>query len=267
MKTNFLLVLIIILIFSACKTDTKNNNKNNTKANLDSSQVADTNILVKKIPEQIMDYKFPNEFKFYSENMTFYDNTHTFLPIGWSKDSKIAYIQVKDFSLVPQVTIYLIIQDLVEDSIVEKLVHKVNMDLIYSETAVNIIEKYWNNDYEIIKKKLNQHKIIQTEFDFTEDIETQNNNYSIETITEHGFLYADNDIIKLDISIIRNDFNKKLIISEKKLTRFPTAGALMMLSPYENRVAILFYKQSYTDFDGCVSNYQIIGSSLEKGFK
>ncbi len=216
----------------------------------------------------IYDYALNLPGTYSSENSQKPSSWFAYYFLGWSKDSKISYIEesYSDGSGIHLAKLK--IQDLVSDKIVfEKVLYKselengdVSLNLAINQNLPEILNEL--SSFKIILQKVELQKFPVKFGDFL----IQAKVLESESKTEIGF-------VDFTVEAVRSDNKKKVVTSNSNATDFPhekiaycASVDFYLKSPYENRVAFLIHTVC-RGFECQVDEYRMAGCLLTSGFE
>jgi len=190
-------------------------------------------------------------------------------PIGWSNDSKFAYIVEPADEATGFYFINIIIQDLNNDKILWSFVYDTE-DQIENKD----LKATWKEQFELIKSKLDEHKIVQEKSFILEKLKfaVDNNNFEVKLTAKKGVSvdFAPMEVIEKYTLKITSALGQKQIFSKKEeSSRMLDAKVLgVFKSPYENKIAVLVASENF-GYEGPpnVVGITVVGANLDSGFK
>jgi hypothetical protein len=250
----FIIGLIIGVATVVIEYAAKNNiNSNNTEKTENNSTANSNNQNVSKTIT--IDYTIPKETVYYKENLQNDHSIGKIYPIGWSKDSKFAYInfEYSDGSDESMFEYQLIIQNVVTDKIEKKLTFK-----------TGTLNKVWQKNYSQIKNVLNSYNIEQQiNLSLFNSLQYKNDTYKLKTeFGKNGKYFS-----KVKMMLSNTKGKTKIISTVTCRKNTSNYAAFFFLSPFDSRI-LVFYSD-YCTVSGMSAysiEYQLTGCSLEQGF-
>ncbi len=189
-----------------------------------------------------------------------------FLPIGWSKSGKFAYITEPADEACGCYFFEIAIMDLVTD----KLIWNWKFE---GEDQVETIQSVWTKNLKLFENKLNEYGIIQlNEFKLQKtSFESDDKQYNIELFTESNKNWDFENLQTLRIDVKSQELGQKTITNYNlKEYDFVLEAGLSghIKSPFEDRIAVIYY-QVIRGWEGPpnVIKFKITGSHLNVRFK
>ncbi len=209
-----------------------------------------------------------HEYPFIQKNPAIYITYSSFFPVGWSQDSKLAYIRRGAREAADGDVYAIYIQDMVTDSVVFK-------ELIRTRKHKNIKE-FWLENRDSLESIFNKYKIQQTSLKlFHFPLTTSQIHGSVVNIIETNLaikrekppFYNYMGIKSLQIELILNGTRIKQIHS-KTFKYLPYAVSVVgfFKSPFEERIAVVVCILQ-RGFEGVPSKYfSLIGAGIGQQF-
>ncbi len=253
LKRTILFVSMLLLAFACDNTTTDSGNTTKRDVNT-----------VKATEFEAQDYNIPNELKYIKQKFDFLYGK--FRPIGWSGDGKLAYIIEPADEACGCYFFELYIQDMKSDRLVYEFKHNDN-------GSGDNLSSVWDKNYELFKKELTKHKIIQKgsqklqKRDFT--INKQKYTAKIKTQSKQDPDFSIELVKNTKVFISKNGKEKQVMDrkSDKHdlLENVTLSGVIA--SPFEERIAIVLQEEN-RGYEGPpnVLSIRLVGASLSKGF-
>jgi len=218
--------------------------------------------------------QFPKEIVYYEieeedpeENGGYYTETAAFHPIGWSTDGKFAYIKIFD-GYSDGLCILVAIQDMVTDKTVWSESYtsmQLDENENYAKHAENV-KALWNK----VKGKTEQ-ALAKYKIDSQKELDYRKKTWHRINGQPYKFALTTDDKIQLDCRA--KDMGSKTLYTQKisaedfELQEYSAYVAGIILSPYEDRVLVL-YQTSSKGFEFITDqDFNLVGCNLNKGFK
>ncbi|MCP4441818.1 MAG: hypothetical protein GY810_23170 [Aureispira sp.] len=218
--------------------------------------------------------QFPKEIVYYEleeedpeENGGHYTETSTFHPIGWSPDGKFAYVKIFD-GYSDGLCISVAVQDMVTDKTVWSESYtsmQLGENEDYAKHSENV-KALWNKVKPKTEKALAKYKInAKKELDYRKK--------TWHRINGQPYKFALTTKGKIQIDCRAKDMGSKTLYEQDispedfEMQEYNAYVAGIILSPYEDRVAIL-YQTSSKGFEFITDqSFALVGCNLNKGFK
>ncbi len=207
--------------------------------------------------DELIYYDFDN----YQSSVDFHTSLY---PIGWSKDGKIAYIEIRreyGVEYAVQSSTSFVIQNLDSDKKLEEI------NLIFNSDANNSsINIYYENQYDI-QFLLDKYNIVKNDkFVLTNKVRSNNHSYT----TKIELIEKTQNISDVKILLVRDDGKTKLVKYIK--SAFNTNNAERDIYTYilenpHNEIEAIIYVNFENDGMYGTLKYEIIGSNLNLNFK
>ncbi len=246
-KTIYLLIFIFIFASFGC------NNDGNINSNIDDDEI-------------LQEYFYPEELNYtglYAGDFL----VDKFYPIGWSKEGHFAFITEFADEGIGTYMFRIEIINLVND--------KVEWWWESEPDEDNYRDDNWNDNYEMIKEKLNNYGIIQKKnmeignvfFNY----KGKEFNIKLDTKTEVDRDYGFDVIVGTKISLQSPQLGSKKVYEYKEKDYSMILSQLIagyLMSPYEDRILIILKNERW-GWEGIPSvvYFSLTGSNLTTGFK
>lgn len=260
----FLMSAVLAFFVISCGSDSNEKTTEGTTGKTE--ETADDKTSNETFTEQ--DYNLPKEVSVNSDNEEVISDK--FYPIGWSEDGKFAYI----IEPVDEATGYYFINIAIQDMNSDKIVWNFKYTTEDAVEGKDLAET-WKEKYDLIKEKLNEHKIVQAKKIKLgpSDFENNSDTFSIAVNSEkevkeelHGMQIIKNFAVTISSSAL----GSKKIFSENDENSMLVDAKIegQIKSPYQNKVAVVLTKEQ-VGYEGPPNTVSInlVGANLESGFK
>jgi hypothetical protein len=261
----FIPIIIVILFIFSCAQEAEEKENNNDKDSI--RQSVDNNIDTTELENNskvgLYSYHTPNKLQYVHEN----DNnrlTDAFLPIGWSRDGKFAYINLPADEACNCFILELYIQDMKNNEI---LWHWDFNDNGQGKTLHTV----WNVNKDLFSKHLLMHKIIQQDHFELLPVEFKINDREYMLTLKSKM--KNEPVLKMDVVseitfyLQKNNDRKKIRTIDFRSPSFILGTLLegVIKSPYEDVIAI-FCRKERRGYEGPphVTEYLLTGHKLKK---
>ncbi len=259
---------IFAFVFAALNWASSCSSTESSETSKDSTELSNTNASEPVTnQDEAVTYSLPSEQKIsYGKENILNDKIY---PIGWSNDNKFAYIIEPADEATGFYFIQIAIQDLNNDKVLWSFSYDTE-DMIENKD----LKATWNEQLELIKTKLNEHKIVQEKNFVLEKLKFEANSNKFEVKVdakkEVSVDFAPMEVINKFSVKIASSLGQKQIFSQKEDdSRMLDAKVLgLYKSPYENKVAVLVATE-HLGYEGPpnVIAIKVVGANLDSGFK
>lgn len=265
LKKSFLYCTLVILLFG-CEES------NNPQKNSNLHKVLSVPIQ-QKLPK---DYNVPNKLPL----TTKVGLEDYFYPIGWSENGKFAWITEPADEACGCYFFSIEVMDLATNQVLWRWDTEINESELYDSTNIDYsseswLNYVWNNNYELFKSKLLEHKIIPR-IDFKLEpfpIISDHQEYNVSWFTKKNdktdvFSEEYGSIGAFQVDITNSEFGRKTIAKKTldfPLMDFQVSGAIK--SSFGSHILVI-YNETTRGYEGPphVTSFELIGSDIHSGF-
>lgn len=218
------------------------------------------------LPKEVVYYEIEKEEN-PSENGGYYTETSSFHPIGWSPDGKFAYVKIFD-GYSDGLCITVSIQDMVTDKTIwsesyTSVQLEENEDYAkHSENEKALWDKVkYKTEKALAKYKINSNKEIDYRKKTWHRINGQPYKFAL---TTEGRIQIDCRAKEMGSKTL---YKQDISPEDFEMGEYSAYVAGIILSPYEDRVAVL-YQTKNKGFEFIIDQgFGLVGCNLKKGFK
>ena len=215
----------------------------------------------------------PKELDYQGHPVSPHDPVERFYPVGWSLDSKLAYVRVRWEDGKGSHIWSFTIQYMKSDEIIWNYLYDRSEDAEFDGEMD--IETFWKRHESMFLDSLKSHGIHPTKDFMLEPVSFQHNGRQYETTVDTLKKYDEGfgltSITSVSVTVMASGLGKKEVyrISKTGFTGIMSAAVVgHLLSPFEERIAIL-YVESHWGWEGPPNPtvFKLIGCHLKLGFK
>tara|TARA_B110000285_G_scaffold196028_1_gene226719 strand:- start:2248 stop:3051 length:804 start_codon:yes stop_codon:yes gene_type:complete len=259
-----ILILFLMMLLSDCTFSNKESSSDN-ESEVMLNEAENTNQMAPETSEPNLptDYSLPKKLVY--SKVIGYDLITDFYPIGWSTESKFAFIREPSDEACGCYFFDIIIMDMITD----KIVWEWNFnDEGEGETRITV----WNKNYKLFKSKLLKNKIIPADNFVLEPayFKSKDKYYKIKHSVKNNSNWDFQNLEVFHIELSTTELGKKRILKQSydEFDMILEAGISGVLkSPFEDRITVVYY-EIIRGWEGPpnVTRFGLSGSHLMKGF-